>query len=88
MTTAHIEPLAALVRVFSDGRSYGEPYDYVATLRWTDHETAEVMGALHAPLPSQWRAICIAAREVGIKRLLLTRRHPDGRTRQVEIELD
>ncbi len=83
----HIEPTAGVIRVFADGHGYGDPYTFAASLRWIDRETAEVLAALRAPTPSEWRAMRQAARQMRLKALVYLRRYPDGRSREVRIDV-
>jgi hypothetical protein len=80
---AELEPLTALVRVFEPGCGYGRPYSYVATIRWLNPETAEVMGVLHAPTPGQWRAIRKALKQVGVRRAIIQRIKDDHKQQHV-----
>lgn len=79
---ARIEPLTAVLRVFSDGRDHGDPYDFACTLRWLDSQTVELLGVDKAPAPSMWRPIVEALREAGAKEFVFTRR---GRVRRHKI---
>jgi hypothetical protein len=72
--TAHIEPLAGVIRVFDCGRSYGDPYRYAVTVRWLDRQTVELVGALRAPAPSEWRAIRDALVAAGVARVVMIRK--------------
>jgi len=78
-TRADIEPLAAVVRVIPSG-AYGDPYTWSATLRWLDRYTVEVMGAMRAPRPSEWRAVRAALRKAEVRRVVWHR--ADGRDRE------
>lgn len=80
---AELEPLTALVRVFEPGDSYGQPYSYVATIRWLDPDTAEVMGVLQAPTPAQWRAIRKALKQAGVRRAIIQRIKHDHKQQHV-----
>jgi len=64
--TADLEPLTSLIRVFPDGGRYGDPYTFCATLRHLDRKTVEIVGALRAPTPGEWRAIRTALAGAGI----------------------
>ena len=72
--TAHIEPLAGVVRVFDAGLSYGDPYRFAVTVRWINHDTVEFVGALRAPAPSEWRAIRTALMEFGVRNVVWVRK--------------
>lgn len=54
---AELQPLVSVLRVFPDGGKYGDPYDFCTTVRHLDQATVEIIGAMRAPKPSEWRAI-------------------------------
>ncbi len=83
---ALIEPVAAVIRVVPDEGSYGDPFTFSATLRWVDHQTVELMGALRAPRPSEWRAIVLALRACGATAMVWSRLS-GGNPRRVVIDL-
>jgi hypothetical protein len=64
---AKIEPLAGVIRVFDQGKAYGDPYRFIITVKWLDPETVELIGATQAPTPSEWRAIKEALIAGGVK---------------------
>jgi hypothetical protein len=77
---ARIEPLSGIIRVwFRDSDGYGDPYQWVATVRWVDHESIEILGVISSPhnpafSPSLFRAITAeavrwGAARVGYKRI-------------------
>ena len=68
-----VEPISAVVRIWDNQSGYGAPYDWVATLRWVDKDTVEVIGTTTAPTRTQWKALVIKAKEIGVKRVLVTR---------------
>ena len=72
--TAHIEPLAGVVRVFDAGRSYGDPYRFAVTVRWINRQTVELVGAIRAPAPSEWRAIRDALLAAGVSSVVMVRK--------------
>lgn len=58
MKTAHLQPLAGVLRVFDTNKKYGEdPYEWAASVRWLNDHQVEILGVLKAPSLSQWRAI-------------------------------
>ena len=75
---ADIEPLTAVVRVIPGGR-YGDAYTWSATVRWLDRRAVEILGALRAPRPSEWRAVRNALRQAGVQAVIW--RRGDGRKR-------
>ncbi len=72
----HLEPLAAVVRV---GGAYGAPYTWAATVRYLSPSEVEIVGAVRAPTPSEWRALRGLCREAGIARVQFMRHTADGR---------
>lgn len=82
---AQIEPLSAVVRFWHDEQSqYGDPYDWVATLRWITPNEVEVIGITKPPTPSVWRAVKAACREMGIERIVFYRmRHGEKVRREL-----
>lgn len=72
--TVDIEPLTAVVRLFSEGKTYGDPYDFACTIRWIDRYTIEVLGVDTAVTPSMWRAMRNAFREHGAKHFVFVRK--------------
>ena len=57
MTHADLEPLSAVIRVYADGCKHPDPYVWTATVKFINPETVEIIGAMRAPTPSEWRAI-------------------------------
>jgi hypothetical protein len=80
MKTAHIETIGGVIRVFPEGKKYGDPYEYSAAFRTLAHDKVEVIGILNSPSPSQWRAIKKCLRENGFKTFVITRKREDGST--------
>lgn len=56
----HLEPLSAVLRI---GGAYGEPYTYAVPIRYLSPTLVEVLGAVRAPKPSEWRAVQHVLRE-------------------------
>lgn len=74
MPKAEIEILSGVVRFWNDSDAgYGDPYDWVATLRWVNPEVAEVVGITKPPTPDTWRAVKEAAAKAGVKKLIFYR---------------
>lgn len=79
--TAHIEKISGIIRVFDEGcEAYKDEYEWCATLRWLEDDIVEVMGAMSAPTPSQWRAIKTALKDIGVKGAVFKRIREDGST--------
>jgi len=80
---AELEPLSFVLRIWSDGQHYGDPYDWCATVVRIAPDTLEVLGAMRAPTPAEWRAINDAAFMAGYKRVVFCR--ADGRQREIKL---
>lgn len=87
MKTAHLEVLSGLIRVFPEGKKFGDPYEYAITIRTLTHDKVEFLGAIEAPTPSQWRAIYKCLKENGIKSFIITRKRDDGTTEVKELSV-
>ena len=72
MTRAKLEPLAARLRVFADGATYGDTY-WGASVRWINRTTVDLGLVQKAPTPSQWRATCDLFAAEGCERILFWR---------------
>ena len=70
---AELQPLVGVLRVFPDGGKYGDPYSFCATVHHLDQETVEIIGAMRAPKPSEWRAIRECLRKTRVKMAIFTR---------------
>lgn len=57
MSKAHIQWLSGCVRVFDNGKDYGDSYDWCATVRILDDTTIELLGVKTAPTKEQIVAI-------------------------------
>jgi hypothetical protein len=54
---SRLEHISGVIRVWlNPNAGYRDPYDWVATVRWIDCETVEIVGILKPPTPSIWRA--------------------------------
>jgi hypothetical protein len=71
---AHLEPLSAVIRV---GGAYGEPYTWCATVRYLAPDEVELVGAMRAPKPSEWRAMATVFRQTGVRIVWFERHHGD-----------
>jgi hypothetical protein len=54
------------------------PYRWSATVRYLSPFDVEVLGAMRAPTPSEWRAICQVLRDSGVTIARFIRRRADG----------
>ena len=73
MANAHVEILSAVVRIFPDGKTYGDGYDMCITVRGVDPETVEVIGLTKVPTGEQVKAMRKALNAMGIKKATWTR---------------
>lgn len=69
---ARIEPLSAVIRVWVDGCVYGDPYEWVATVRWLKPNEVEILGYTKRVTPSIWKAIIRECQAVGITSIIAT----------------
>lgn len=71
MAWAHMEYFeGGVIRVFADQAAYNvDPYLYAIAFKVTeeDAQTIELLGAIKAPTPSQYRAIAHEMRARGLK---------------------
>lgn len=89
MTTpkVNIEPLASVVRVWIDpARGYGDPYDWVATVRWLSQTEVEILGYVKPITRPIFRAVAAECYRLGIRRIL-TIRYRNGTRREKWITL-
>ena len=70
MAVGHLEPLSAVLRI---GGAYGEPYTYAVPIRYLSPTTVEVLGAVRAPTPSEWRAVQEVLRAAGVTHFRIAR---------------
>lgn len=77
---AKAEPLASILRVFADGNDYGDPYEWVATIRYRTTTEIEITGNIKRPTPQIWKAIALWCKEQGITRVLVVRMEDGQRT--------
>jgi hypothetical protein len=68
---AELEILTSIVRVFKEGESYGDPYEFSVTVRWITPKRVEILGAVRAPKPSEWRAIQECLHSYGAEELII-----------------
>jgi hypothetical protein len=69
--TGHLEPLTAVIRV---GGAYGDPFTWAAAVRYLNPSEVEIVGAVRAPSPSEWRKACQVLVEAGVRTLLFQRK--------------
>jgi hypothetical protein len=78
--TAEFEPTSGVVRIFSEGRSFGQPYDWVASVRWLSPTSVEILGIEKAPKPSEWRALIACWKKLGVETMVFSRYKSQGTT--------
>jgi hypothetical protein len=71
---AHFEPLSGIVRVFADGNTYGDSYEWCATCRFLDQKRVEILGVTKPMTPSIWRAIVERFGEMGVETIVFLRK--------------
>lgn len=69
----HVEPLAAVLRVFDGASNYGDPYKLALTVRYLDQTTIEILGLDKPITPTAWRAIRRHLESIGITEVRLKR---------------
>lgn len=77
MVRAELEPLVSVIRVWEDDKSYGDPYEWVATVRHLDLHTVEILGYVKPLTKESVRAIHAALDQVSIKSILSVT-YPEG----------
>jgi len=75
---AELEILTSIIRVFEEGDSYGDPYEFSVTVRWITPKRVEILGAVRAPKPSEWRAIQECLHSYGAEELLIVKATKEG----------
>lgn len=71
---AHFEPLCGVVRVFADGYSYGDSYEWCATCRFLNPKKVEILGVTTPMTPGVWRAIVERFGEMGVETIVFVRK--------------
>lgn len=82
MWKAHVEYISAVLRVFPQGCSYGDPYEFACTLRWVDNRTVEMVGVDKSPTVSMYRPIFDILCEQGVEKLIFWRK---GRLKEFDL---
>lgn len=85
--TAHVETTSVVLRVFSEGREFGDRYDWCATGVRVAPGVLEILGVLRAPSPSEWRAIFRTLKAQGWQKVIWWRHRPNGQKDRREIRL-
>ena len=75
---ARIELLAGVIRYWDNEEAqYGEPYQWVASVRWISKDEVEILGYIKPITVNIWRAVMKACKDNSIKRILAVR-YQDG----------
>jgi len=82
--TSHFEPLAGLIRIFEEGKTYGDEYIWCATCRFIDIDKVEIMGVIEPLTPSIWRAIRAKFGEMNVSKIVFARKR-DGKNELHEV---
>lgn len=72
---AAIEPISGVIRVWMDGGVYGDPYEWVATVRWINRTSVEILGYTRRVTPGIWRAVSKECQKNGIEKVLAVSYH-------------
>lgn len=67
---AGFEPLAGVIRVFQEGKQYGDRYEWVASVRFLMKDAIEILGYTKPVTPSIWRALRKECQRLSIRRVL------------------
>ncbi len=81
--TAHIEHLCSLLRSFAPTREYGDPFEFVCTVRWITRTHVELCGAKTGPPPGHWQPIVEQLQSLGVETFMFKR---NGRERTCNIK--
>ena len=84
--SAEVEWVAGVIRVFSDGQAYGDPYEWAATVRAVNKTTVELLGVTVAPNMNQVRAMSKALVSLGFEYVVWDR-IKDGKVKQVKLKI-
>ena len=66
--------MSAMLRI---GGAYGEPYTWAAGVRYINPFSVEIVGAMRAPTPSEWRAMRAVLKASGVTSVLFVRHKDD-----------
>lgn len=67
---SEIESLVGVIRVWQDDKGYGDPYEWVATVRWRTRTEVEIMGYTKPVTPSIWKSVVRECQRKGITKIL------------------
>jgi len=78
---AEIEPLVGVIRVWALGKVYGDPYEWVATVRYIKKDTVEILGYTKKVTKDIWKAVIKECQYKGITKILAVT-YPGGKRRE------
>lgn len=70
---AEMEFISSIIRIFEDGKGYGDPYEFSATIRWITPRRVEIIGILRAPKLSEWKAMNNCLRSHGVEDVIINK---------------
>ena len=56
-----------MIRTFESNQDYGDAYTWVATCRFVNKETVEILGVIKAPTKTEWLAVINNLAQMGVK---------------------
>ena len=78
---AKIEHFAGVIRYWDDNEAqHGDPYQWVASIRWADSQTIEITGITQPPTKAIWVAVREEAKRQGASVVIYTR-YKNGKIR-------
>lgn len=78
MGKAQLEHVASVIRVWINSDAvHGDPYDWVATVRWINKATIEIMGITMSPNREIWAAVMNELLTYGVEEIVYYR-YKDG----------
>jgi len=85
---AKIEHFAGVIRYWDGAAKYGDPYQWVASIRWVDSQTIEIVGITQPPTKEIWLAVKEEARRQGASAVVYTRyKHGVAMVRRKKIQI-
>lgn len=85
--SAHIEPLASIIRVFNAGDKYGDKYLWSCAIRWISPTKVELCSVIDFPVFAYRHAIGITLWKMGVTEVFFIRKK-DGKDRVVIIDVE
>ena len=73
---AHLEPVVGILRLYEDGKTFGDEYVWSATLKWVDSETVEICGVDKTVTVEIWKTVrdFFSSNLVQVKYIVIKRR--------------